>query len=53
MLPLGRWVGTVRYPGKHKVNDITVLTEKWKDARDKHNALDSPAEEAVLLSRCV
>lgn len=53
VLALGRWVGTGRYPGKHQVNDITVLTEKWKEARDKHNALDSSAEEAVLLSRCV
>lgn len=51
MLPLAIWVGTVRYPGKYKVNDITVLKEKWKGARDKHNVLDNSAKEAVLLSR--
>lgn len=53
VLPLARWAGTVRYAGKYKVDNITVLKEKWKDARDEHNSLDSVAEDTVLLSRCV
>lgn len=49
---------TIRQMGWHsevswKTHDITVLKEKWKEARDKHNALDSSAEEVFLLSRCV